>query len=186
MVLGRHNGNPLLGVLFWTSTYLAGILLALNYDAFKNMKPLHRECLFAATFLFIGYCVCTGKHFFTPLGNFEIDFKKCFDLITVGKILLSLCFVAAFLEMPKEKWKFLQWILKTLAKYSFSIFFLHQFVLLRFERHNNYKAFFDSFNYWQAEGMALLIAVLTCILCIAVAAPIKRIAGKYSRMVIGA
>lgn len=185
MALGRHSGNPLLNVFFWSSTYLAGILLAVNYEAFKAMKPLYVQCLFAATFLFLGWCVVTGKYFFQENGNFDVNFTKRFELITLGKILLSVCFIALFLKMPRGKWRPVQWILRLLAKYSFSIFFLHQFAILWFERHPH-KAFFDSFNYWQREGFALLGGILVCALCIAVAAPIKKIAGKYSRMIIGA
>lgn len=185
MALGRHNLSPVLNVLFWSSTYLAGIQTALYYEEFKSARPLFHECLFWGTVLFLGFCAYTGYHYFEGHGNFDVSLTKRLELMTLGKIMIPLCCLRLFLAVGKGAGHPVRFVWELLAKYSFSIFFLHNLIIFWYEQHPH-KAFFHSFNRWGIEGTAVLATIVTCILCIAVAALVKKLTGRYSRMIIGA
>ncbi len=185
MCLGRHNTNPFLSVLFWSCFYFFGILVGIYYDKILSLDKNTKMCIIAATVLYMATLASVNPtNWLTDAATYDFSFADKIAWIVPAKMLLSLTFLFFFCWFKDFGWHWLKWILNLFAKYSFSIFFLHQFVLLHFERHGH-KAFFSQFNFYELQLICFALAFIVCFLCIVVAAPIKRITGKYSRMVIG-
>ena len=185
MCLGRHNTNPFLSVLFWSCFYFFGILVGIYYDKLLALDTNTKLCIVAATVLYMATLASVDPAYWLPsVGTYDFKFADKLAWIVPAKMLLSLSLLYFFYWFKDAGWRWLKGLLNLFAKYSFSIFFLHQFVLLNFERHGH-RAFFAHFNFYGLQLICFLLAIAVCFLCILVAAPIKRLAGKYSRMIIG-
>ena len=186
MCLGRHNPNPFLSVLFWNALYLFGIFVGIHYERLKALDATSKQCIIAGTFLLLASLASSGDwHYLKDWGTWHFRLNERVEWLMLGKMALCITLTGFFLWFKDHGWSWLKWVMNLLAKYSFSIFFLHQFALLWLERHPH-KAFFAHFNFYGLHAVAFLTAIVVCILCILVAAPIQRLTGKYSRMVIGA
>lgn len=169
---------------FWFSFYIFGIMIAIVYDRLINISNNDKLSLIYGTFLLIIVIMSIdGNIRLKEMPTWEIKFDDP-SLMVLGKIALCSFYLFLFGWLAKKSIIFVSFALKVLAKYSFSIFFLHQFMILHLERHPH-KSFFSGLNFWQAELAALLIAIATCVICISVAWLLKKISEKYSRMVIG-
>lgn len=186
MLLGRHNQNPFVSVLFWNSVYLFGIYCAVHWDFLKNLDSNGRICIFAVTVLYLALCASAPGYAW--LGDFGTrDIKLGINKISwvlPGKMMACVCLIYVFEWVQAHGWKILKKCLSTLATYSFSIFFLHNFIWLNFDR-NHHTRIFSPMNYYEIQLSAFAVTVAACILCIMVAWPIKKLTGKYSRMIIG-
>ncbi len=184
MGMGRHNGNAFLSAFFWNSIYLFGILVGIYYDKLKNLDKTSKQCIIAGTVMVMAALACSGdRHYLADFGTYDLKFHRI-EWMVIGKMMLCLTLVYCFSWFKDAGWKWLKWCLNILAKYSFSIFFIHQFALLHLERHGH-KVFFSHFNFYGLHLMCFLIAIAVCTVCIIIAAVIKRATGKYSRMIIG-
>lgn len=186
MCLGRHNGNAFLSALFWNAFYLFGIFVGVNYYKMKSWDIGTKQCVFAATVLALAALASSGDwHYIKDWGTYHLKLNERIEWMVLGKMLLCVSLVGIFYYFKDHGWRWLRWTLNLLAKYSFSIFFLHQFALLWLERHPH-RAFFAQLNFYGLHTVAFIAGIVMCVLCIAVAAPVKKLTGKYSRMVIGA
>lgn len=185
--LGRHNLNPFLSAIYWSSTYFAGILFAIYYDKFINLLSVNFYCFFCMTILYLSFLISWDtKAWFSDFQPYEIKLFSNIDFILIGKICLSVVFIRFFLWLKTTNLSFLsffKYILNILAKYSFSIFFLHQFAILTLER--NYYNYLSNLNFYEMNVVAFLISIIICFICICVAIVIKFLTRKYSRMIIG-
>lgn len=185
MGLGRHNANPILSFLFWNTFYLVGIFTAIHYQRFLASDTLIKQCLCCICFLFIGFLISNPQYvYFSDYRPYDVQWFRKIELLVIGKILLALVGTYFFIWFKDNAWRWCKKVLSVLATYSFSIFFLHQFIILRLERHLNHT--FSSYNFWEINGVIFLTTVASCVICIIIAYLIKKLTGKYSRMIIGA
>lgn len=183
--LGRHNTNPILSFFFWNSFYLAGILLALNYERYRKLPGNDRHCILCITIAFMGLLISwDNMYYFKDHWTYDVKFAEKIELLVIGKILCAIVLMDFFFWFKGKGSYILKSILATLAKYSFSIFFLHQFAILYFERHPH-KTFIAELNIWQMFALSLMLTILVCALCIMVAYLIKCLTKQYSRIIIG-
>ena len=184
--IGRRNFNPFLSTIFWMSFYMLGILTAINYDKIVEKSVNDKLCVvFIAVLVSIAVMCLTGypkKVYDFP--TWELSFNRP-SFMVFGKLSLCLAYLIFFGWLVKKNVFFINGVLKVLAKYSFSIFFLQQFFLFYLVRHNH-REFFSSLNFWQTELVSLVVAIGVSVACILIAWAVKKLTGKYSRMVIGA
>lgn len=185
MGFGRHNLNAFLSVLFWNSIYLFGIYCAIHLEDLKKLDFNGRACLFAVTLLYMAWMASDpGKSWIVDSPPREVTYFQKISWILPGKLLQDVCLLYIFAWFKDHGWKFLRKFMDVLATYAFSIYFLHNFIILHLER-RPHKSFFSSMNFYEIQLSAFVIAIIACILCIMVAWPIKKLTGKYSRMIIG-
>ena len=186
MCLGRHETNPVLSLIFWNSFYLYGIFLAQNYQKFLNLSKLDKQCLICMGLLIIFVSSFSDKTaWFHGYSTYDIHFGEVIEWALFAKIFSIALLLFLFIKIKSMPSSVFHIILKKLAKYSFSIFFLQQFFILWFER-NSFTKFLPDLNFWEAHIVSILFACFICYLCIFFAFAIKTLTGKYSRMIIGA
>lgn len=183
--IGRHELNPVLSALFWNSLYMFGIFVGMHYRTIINLDFGWKATICLVSFL-SATLLCSipgGSYMHSGGGIWNIDFNYVHVQI-VMKMALCVVYLYLFEILVRMKNLFVA-ILKVLAKYSFTIFFLHQFAILFFVQHK-LRWIYDNLNFWTTHISVILVSALICILCICVAVPIKKITGKYSRCIIGA
>lgn len=184
----RHNGNPILSMLFWSSFYLLGILSSIHYEKIKNIKNDTKICIFLSCIILttLALAINVGNRQIFMQGTW--DFSLIFNFIIIPKIfyLYSLLYFCLYLTKIKTYNTFKK-IMKIFAKYSFSIFFIHPFFIYFLDK---YKPFLSSkirnFNGLEQHALALISTLVISIICIFIAFLIKKIFNKHSRMIIGA
>ena len=185
MSIGRHNSNPFLSFIYWSSIYIFGIYIAVYYDEFKKLKSIDYQCILCATIALLSIIVSwENKCWFFLYDTYQVEFFRHIDVILIGKIFLILVLLKFFIYLNYSSFVLIKKILSILAKYSFSIFFLQQFAILHFERHSH-SNFFSLLNFWGMHCTAFILTILVCVCSILIALIIKKITGKYSRMIIG-
>lgn len=184
LLVGRHDQNPVLSALFWNSMYMFGIFVGMNYKFIVEADFGWKTSLFLVSFIFATVlCTIPGANYMHPGDIWKIDFGYVYIQILM-KMILCIVYLWVFEFIAKMTGVFIP-ILRKLAKYSFSIFFLHQFALLFIEQ-NQLRWLYDHLNFWLVHVATIAISALICFLCICVAVPIKKLTGKYSRSIIGA
>ena len=182
-LIGRENVNPLHSCAYFSIYYLFGIFCAQNYDFIRS-----RSIKFWIRLLWMYLMTLL---FFTLAGDFvygavRVDiFKGIADFVPLFKVpecllLLWLAYKLAKLSEALKK------ILKILAKYSFAIFFLHNFFITFFEElffWTNRENFLQDTAWLYLVGFFMTIVV--CIICILVAKLLKEKIGTNSRVYIG-
>jgi len=185
-LIGRRNYNPFLSTIFWMSFYLLGIFVAINYDKLNRKSINDKLCIVYIAILISVTTMClTGypkKVYNFP--TWELSFNHP-SFIVFGKLSLCLAYLIFFGWLINKNLAIVNGVFEIFAKYSFSIFFLQQFFLLYLIRHNH-REFFSSLNFWQTELVSLIVAIGVSVACILIAWVVKKLTGRYSRMVIGA
>ena len=185
MMLGRHNLNPVLSVIFWAPLYLAGILTAIRYEKLCSASRIDKEVFYGLGALLIGVIVTLdGYSKLVGYGPYEVRFGEHVEIVLIAKLFLCLALTDFFRWIKDRAGKCVKALLGVLADYAFSIFFLHQFFILSLERHHR-KAWFSGLDYWGWIGASVLAALVVCALCAAFAWGIKKLTGRWSRMIIG-
>lgn len=184
LLVGRHDQNPVLSALFWNSMYMFGILIGMNYKSVVSVDFGWKMSLFLLAVVFATVlCAIPDANYMHKGAIWNIDFGYI-HVQMLMKMLLCVVYLFIFEFLSRAENIFVVG-LKVLAKYSFSIFFLHQFAVLFFEQ-NQLRWFYDKLNFWTVQIAIVAISALICLICISVAVPIKRLTGKYSRSIIGA
>ncbi len=186
MIIGRHNFNPFISVIFWTPFYLLGIWCAMNYERLKNAATLNVQCLFCVTMLYVALLVSMrcGAVWLHDYGAFNLFALRLPLLAVISKMLICVSLLYVFMWLNNSSIKIIKRILSLFATYSFAIFFLHQFAILHLERHSH-KTFLADLNFVELHVWIILCSIAVCFLCMMVAWMVKQLTGKYSRMVIG-
>lgn len=157
--------------VFFFPIYLLGILCSMNKEfIYKTLKG--KEIYLLAIVLFTAALQAY-------LGKFASYFKPPFeyggiDLMLLQKVVLCLCFMVWLKRYDSYKSK----LIDTLAKISFSIFFLHPYFLSALKKFTGVL----EVESWIAYIALLVVTIGTCI-CIALI--VKKIIPKYSRSLIG-
>lgn len=183
--IGRHSTNPILGCLYYTPGYLLGIMISLHYAAFKNIEWKKKFTFTIFYLILLTVLVSLGLAGRKNYDTWVIDFYS----YPCGMVLikLSLCIIFLWILLKIREFSFYRFIrypLNLLAKYSFTIFFFQQYAIFHFEM-NPPNAFFAGLTFWQAQLVYWLAAIAFCFLTIIIFAPIKKLLGKHSRMIIG-
>lgn len=113
--------NPIINLLYFTPIYLIGMLCSLYREQVLSflsdkLKYILLSYLFIVSFeVYIGFSGLSGKKFFA---------LEAIDLIFIDKLLLI-----AIFWITLEKYQFNNSIINTISKTSFSIFFIHGWVI---------------------------------------------------------
>lgn len=182
--------NPWLNSVFWSLYYLFGIYVAMRYEKFKEMT-LEKFVMVALPFF-----VFVGTTFAIDLGNVWIrDYSsnawklqfKFNDLNAVSKVLQCLFVLACCILLKNSRLNRVKTCLHFLAKYSFSIFFLHCFGLYILNMHYRaVQAFLSGKNKIELHLCVYAATIAVCVLCALFAKVVQRFAGKRSRLLVGA
>lgn len=186
---GRNQMNPWLNSVFWSLYYLFGIYVAMRYEKFKEMT-LEKFVMVALPFF-----VFVGTTFAIDLGNVWIrDYSsnawklqfKFNDLNAVSKMLQCLFVLACCILLKNSRLNRVKTCLHFLAKYSFSIFFLHCFGLYILNMHYRaVQAFLSGKNKIELHLCVYAATIAVCVLCALFAKVVQRFAGKRSRLLVG-
>ncbi len=185
----RHNNNPVLSACFWSFFYLLGIYVAQNYEKFKKTDPMNIWSLF---FIFIAYAtimLAVKISFRTSLYGGKWNFPVGGNPFSAAKGLLCLIllYLCCWLHTAENRFaRIIKFCLSFFAKYSFSIYFMHVFVyfFLKFKE-TQIQNFLNTKSGLVNHIAIYLTAVVICFVCGFLAMLIKKICGKYSRMLIG-
>ncbi|CAN4273224.1 Acyltransferase 3 [Methylophilaceae bacterium] len=166
-------------VIYFFPVYLIGIFCSINrekiYQLFANKEfvILIVVCFLATLNAWNGNIGNTPKDFFVYSG---------FDIVLFQKLLLSLFFMVFLHRFEKVQVRFLEYI----AAVSFSIFFLHGYLISIFKRYYLYINQ-DSFNLFNLPAWLNLIFVVFFIASIITvfAISLKKLIPKYSKYLIG-
>lgn len=167
--------------------YLLGMLVSQIFDRYldyikQNLKLIFKIALFLYVFHFI-------VHFFIIKTFFNIQMVS--KLIEIFLILSGLMLI----ESKIQSHKILDKTLKTIARYSFGIFFIHQYIINYFYFHSLYwqrntPSFFDiTSNNFAAFGKSMLLFTVTFCGSLAILFilkfALKKLGIKNTRMFIG-
>lgn len=183
-IVGRHGGNPLLTTIYFLPVYLCGLLVAQSYE---NFKSLNSNIKWSFVYITIGFMCCLiscGIFIERGAGNWEIKFFNPCNLVLLAKACACIIFMWLFLWLKRSNLNLIKKLLSLLASYSFAIFFFQQFPLLYFSFYPP-KEFLLQFSYWEKQILCILISFLFCFGTILIFAPLKKLLGRYSRMIIG-
>ena len=185
----RHDHNPVLSMMFWSVFYLFGIFIAQNYEKFKLIKKETFICICIALLAFATFIIAWrfDNRFLINGGTW--DFKITTNPSVVIKLILCFIFLYASLILKNSTdifSKATKRLLDFWAGYSFSIYFFH--IIIFYYLWNNRSAFEKFCKHMSGFEIHLFIyglAVTICIFSAFLALLIKKIIGKYSRMLIG-
>jgi len=170
------NINPLHSVIYFTPIYLLGIIVSINAkkvtDLIKNRALL---LLSLAVTISLVQVLFYGTH-----ENFhkdEIFSFESIDIIIIQKIFLIFFFLSILYKVNEINIQ----ILKFLASISFSIFFLHPWVIF----FNNYYSLTDYWRFLPGFFIFALNANFTLIVSILLTLSIKKILHNKSKYLIG-
>ncbi len=186
LLIGRDNFSPIHSVVYWQTAYLFGIICAQYYKFISDAKLRYWVAFILFYIAITSFCILHGDVqvdekmtlFATPLHlNFVLISKMLFCVVAIG----------IFKLLSKIKLGILSTILNKLAKYSFSIYFIHNFFILIIVSYFS-KNGVDSHrsNAHDVLVCAAITTIIVCFSCSLVAAVIKKLTGKYSRYFIGA
>lgn len=183
--LGRHCLNPILSCIYFTPTYLYGIICAIYYDKIINCNV---NIKFTVLFIAIGWLVflqalnMNQEILFNP---WEISWYQPPQLMVISKLLLCTIYLWVFHWLENSNYLFIDKLLMKISEYSFTIFFFQNFFIFIIYKFwvNQYHP--DFIPFWVMEALYYVIALAFCFLTILLFYPLKKLLGKYSRMVIG-
>lgn len=186
---GRNQMNPWLNSVFWSLYYLFGIYIAMRYEKFKDITLEKFVMLALPFFIFVSttFAVDLENVRFRDFGfdawNLQFKFN---DWNAVSKILQCLFVLACCIVLKNSRFNRTKACLHFLAKYSFSIFFLHCFALYILNMHQHaVQAFLNGKNWIELHLCVYATTIAVCILCALFAKFVKHFAGKRSRLLIG-
>lgn len=174
MVIARPEGNVnvIQSIFYFSPAYLFGIICSIYSKALYSHKMI-AVVAFVISFILAYLQVYTHG----VGGNYHKDafIYLGLDFMLLHKMALSvfLCTALNFNDKYELKW------LKNIASASFSIFFLHPFVLFVWR-----KIFGDEFDSYGLINL-LPFSILVFVISIGIAYIIKKILGKRSRQFIG-
>ncbi|WP_160154375.1 acyltransferase [Microbulbifer sp. ALW1] len=166
------NISVLHSVIYYTPIYLFGIICSIYRDSVYSFWRGKEFFLFFGAICISFIQVHTGH-----LGNYHKDFFEFagLDLIFLQKILLCLFFMVWLSRYEAFNSK----VLNLVAGASFSIFFLHPFMLVGFGKLGISSYLNDS---W---GIYFVVVLVVILVCIAVSYSVKKMFPRYSRYLIG-
>ena len=185
----RHNSNPVLSACFWSFFYLLGIYVAQNYEKFKKTDPMNIWSLF---FVFLAYTtimLAVNISFRGFIQGKTWDFPITANPITFAKGLLCIIYIylCGWLHTAENCFcRVIKWVLSFFAKYSFSIYFMHVFVyfFLNFKK-SEIRSFLNTQSGLVNHVLIYGSAIVICFSLGLLAMLIKKLTGRYSRMLIG-
>lgn len=185
VIVGRDDFNQIHMVLYLSVFYLLGIYSALHYNYIKSLNLICTIGIVEIYFLFNYMCVEMG-HFNSIHKSFG---EKILDLdyTVLSKVILCIALLKIFMFLAEWQSNLVQKILDILGKYSFPIFFLHNFIIyILLEYFTNHLHVTDlSNNLALVWFVSILFSFITCCICIIIAFYIKKIFGSKSKMIIG-
>ena len=188
MMIGRHNSNPFLSAVFWNTFYLFGLLCAVYYEKLEKADIHTKSGLFMLS-IFTTAMLVNGPGYCYNFSDYTegLQFGTKIEWALPNKLLLCVLLVWAMAALRDNAGKvagIAKTVLQWLSRYSFSIYFLQAFVVLHYIRHP--MKWMRGSGLLSVEVVGFLLAVATCLFCGLLAACIKRMTGRYSRMIIGA
>lgn len=182
----RHNTNPVLSMAFWSSFYLAGILSSKYYRFLKHTSLklcCFYSCIILTTIILAAYFPNRQIHM-----GATWNFTFCCNIIVLPKLLY--CFVVLFFCQwlaEQHCLEYMKAILHILARYSFSIFFIHVLCIYAITLNlSHITPYLKPLSGVKLQILSLAGTGAICVICIFISWIIKKIAGKYSRSIIGA
>ena len=184
MLVPRNNPNPIQGFIHWTPFYFLGIYCAMNYDWLQHINK-YKKCLFFCIYCILIYYCAGHNHFISKSYAFKFDtLFKSWDLIVIHKSMLCIIGIWVLKWVADQNWPTVHNILDVFAKYSFSVFFFQNYVIFLIRRFGG-SGSLTYLGLWKFSLAAFVITISACALCVALASVIKKLTGKYSRMLIG-
>lgn len=183
----RQNGNPIFSMLFWSSFYLLGILTARFYEEIKSWSDNTKWSLVIACVILVTVGLGINISHRVLLDRTTWDYSLVLNFAALPKLLY--CLVILFFCQYFVKAQFGGWIKSVLhffAKYSFSIYFLHVFIIYYIELHTQeLVAWLRPMPGWKLQLLAFSVSLSVCTVCAGVALLVKKVTGKYSRSIVG-
>ena len=189
LITVRHDHNPVLSACFWSFFYLLGIYVAQNYEKFKKTDPMNIWSLF---FIFLAYttimlAVDISFQGFKPGKTWDFPIKANPFSFAKGMLCLILLYLCGWLHTAENRFcRVIKYVLSFFAKYSFSIYFMHVFVIyfLRFKQ-KEIQSFLNTQSGLVSHVYIYGAALVICFSLGLLAMLIKKLTGRYSRMLIG-
>ena len=184
LLVPRNNPNPIQSFIHWTPFYFLGIYCAMRYDWLQNISK-HKKYLFTFIYCILIYYCAGHNHFIAKSVAFNFDkLFKSWDLVVIHKSMLCIIGIWVLKWVADQNWSTVDKILDTFAKYSFSVFFFQNYVIFLIRRFGGTGSL-TYLGLWKFSLAAFVITITACALCVAIASVIKKLTGKYSRMLIG-
>lgn len=188
VIFGRSQTNPLTQCIHFTCAYLLGIICSQHYDYFIGYS---KNAIISICFILLLFLDCLIA--FHLIGEPSTPRWKMFFLnpaspIIVAKLMYCLIFLWCFHKLLNHNSYIITKIKATLnlfAKYAFTIFFIHAFPMTIILNSRSGIAVLKNYSYLELFVFSFLGSIALCFIIILISAPIKKILGKYSRMVIG-
>jgi hypothetical protein len=184
MLVPRNNVSPIQSFIHWVPFYFLGIYCAIRYDWLQHISK-YKKILFLCSYCILIYYCAGHNHFISKSVAFNFGkLFKSWDLIVLHKSMLCIIGIWALKWVADQNWSTVDKILDVFAKYSFSVFFFQNFVLLLITRFGGTGSL-SYLGLWKFSIAVFVITISACALCVALASVIKKLTGKYSRMLIG-
>lgn len=182
--VGRHNFNPILGCIYFIPAYLLGIIASIHYTKIISTPLQVRWTFFFIALMVLTCLVATGQVGETEFRAWVINFYEKPSYIIIIKLSFCIFFIWLLRWVYAKSLPFIIKPLNLLAKYSFTLFFFHQFPLF-YLSHRPHTEFFNSIPFWPRQALIFFGSVAACFLMILLFAPLKKLLGRHSRMIIG-
>lgn len=179
--VGRNNWSPIQSVLYFFSIYTIGMFCALKYENWFNKIYKFRYIAYLFFVFFTIFYNFPGLHnlinnaFINSLLQYYYKITQCF------------VFLFIFKALDDSKLNFLKKIFNGLAKYSFAIFFMHNYVIyvLVFV-FDHYKIISTLSSKSLVVILCFLGTIIVCYVIMGISLLVKKIIGIKSKYFIGA
>lgn len=184
LFIGRYNYSPLQSMLHFSVFYLLGIICAQYYTKILTISS-YKWILFYVLYALIIYAYACNDQYISIDRTGFLSMDGPVDFLVLPKMGMCFLSIGIFNCFKGLKIPTLQKTIALLAKYSFSVFFLHNFIILITSKIiKEFGIVFQDIEILWICGFGY--TVMTCAICVIIAAGIKKIAGRYSRYLIGA
>lgn len=168
--------NPIHSVIYFLPLYLLGIIFSINRDKIMNSIVSNTIFLGVITILLSLLQVVTTYRYNNYFKDSIFTFAG-FDVIILQKIVMIFFFLSLLSKFETKNF----FVLKYIASISFSIFFIHSWVLWFFR----YFSLLDYISFLPGPLIVVTSTIANIFICIIIANIFKLILGKSSRFIIG-
>lgn len=178
-LLGTRPGIVITPVhfIYYVPVYMLGMLIARNYEAVLDLVDRYKVLLYI---LILGSSLPAAYLLWLPEDSFAIQGNLIHSLFYMQKMSISLLLLRFLKQFDEKKINWLDY----LAVYSFSIYFLHTIVQYGVQKLMYYPVLRPYID--QAPILYILfVGILILFITLFISIGLKKILGKYSRMLIG-
>lgn len=188
LIVGRFNQNPIQQVLYYFSFYLWGLLCSIYYDKVYIIISKYSIYLILV-YLLISYALSSN--------DIWHDLVKAWHHGNVGVYPLSLNAIIKYIEciwgigigmlIQFNLADRVKLIVEKIAKYSFSIYFLHN-IMSNIVRQLFIDIKFVDISYtpWGMFACSIILTIIAVYICLIISEGVKKYFDKKSRYLIGA